>query len=311
MKSINRIVDANELAVIYDESIFALEPSTVRVREVGVTRNERRAARRERERERQATVAAVPVTPVESTEPADVLDHETRTRSDSFSSAIVPPTAQTASVVGTGSDETGAQAEAQNAKAIQPPYTTFQQLSFIPPVPASVLASAYVIPPTYNSVVGGDESEPFPASSSNGRISLDVIDSPPPLLSPISLLADHPTRHTGPPGLFFVSRGKATTGIVDGDGRSVLKKPFIWANEIELSDSTPDPLRSLHVWQRIEMLILQGGRKTVLVGIGATEIQAIEVGGTTMTAGPAYTSSIEVISDKVAKRKSKTAEGWT
>lgn len=42
--------DLLDLYLIYDTAIFALEPSTVRVREVGIQRNERRQARRERER---------------------------------------------------------------------------------------------------------------------------------------------------------------------------------------------------------------------------------------------------------------------
>ena len=42
--------DLLDLYLIYDSAIFALEPSTVRVREVGIQRHERRQARRERER---------------------------------------------------------------------------------------------------------------------------------------------------------------------------------------------------------------------------------------------------------------------
>ena len=50
-----------------------------------------------------------------------------------------------------------------------------------------------------------------------------------PLLPPISLLSQ--PKHSGPPALFFSSRGGHSTTIVDARGRSVLKGRFVWSNE--------------------------------------------------------------------------------
>lgn len=108
------------------------------------------------------------------------------------------------------------------------PYTTFQQLPFVPPVPSSVLSSAWIIPPLYTDVVGGDSPDPSPSSLSphldpvhqpsitvTGDASID--DSPRrplgadtsnlPLLSPISLLGGAAHRANGPPG----ARGDLST----------------------------------------------------------------------------------------------------
>lgn len=123
------------------------------------------------------------------------------------------------------------------------PYTTFQQLPFVPPVPSSVLSSAWTIPPLYADVVASpaqsqssSEEDPLQPSitvtGANG-IEGDVeerVTGPPslpsqpgldiPLLSPVSLLGGAATRHTGPPGLFFVSKGQSISGIVTADGKS-------------------------------------------------------------------------------------------
>ena len=124
------------------------------------------------------------------------------------------------------------------------PYSTFQQLPFVPPVPSSTLSSAWTIPPTYADVVGG--SPPQPSSSDDEDLlgpaitvtSTNGVDGaagaqpggpplPPrhagldiPLLSPVSLLGGAAIRHSGPPGLFFVSKGSSISGIVTADGKS-------------------------------------------------------------------------------------------
>lgn len=116
------------------------------------------------------------------------------------------------------------------------PYSTFQQLPFVPPVPSSVLASAWVIPPLYSDVVGGDAgpSGPHPSITVTTTGERDVFSfpdlngeedlSPPPsfshrvpsrdypLLSPVSLLGGAAQRANGPPGLFFVNRGRNLSG---------------------------------------------------------------------------------------------------
>lgn len=110
------------------------------------------------------------------------------------------------------------------------PYTTFQQLEYLPVLPPSVLSSNYVIPPTYEAVLS---ASPMPSqdgfrngmspelrSASPALLSSSVftdataVDSPTPLLSPVSLLTNPTARNAGPPGLFFVTKGKDLTTIV-------------------------------------------------------------------------------------------------
>lgn len=125
-------------------------------------------------------------------------------------------------------------------------------------------------------------------------------------MSPISLLADHPARNAGcKPGLFFVSRGRQMTNIVDGDGRSVIRKAIQWNSKQPLPEGTPEHLRALHHFTRIEMLVVQGGRKTVLVGVGATDLQAIDVGGPSTQDHAVQPSSIEVAPQQIVKQRQK------
>lgn len=170
------------------------------------------------------------------------------------------------------------------------PYTTFQQLPFVPPVPSSVLSSAWTIPPLYTDVVGSGNvsaaSPPHPINrlpniTGSGELGAGI--PPPedeaafsmnenlPLLSPISLLGGAAQRQMGAPGLFFVSKGKNLSGIVTGDGRSVIKRPLVWSLD-KAADADAD------VYERIEMLIVQQTR-TVVVGMGTREVRAIAVGG--------------------------------
>ncbi|KAL8283662.1 hypothetical protein RQP46_005457 [Phenoliferia psychrophenolica] len=163
------------------------------------------------------------------------------------------------------------------------PYSTFQQLPFVPPVPSSVLASAWIIPPLYTDVIGSPTPPPsglHPSITVTGDLAEPVPtqDAPPPhhdypLLSPISLLGGAAHRANGPPGLFFVCRSRNLSGIVTGDGRSVIKKPLVWS-----LDKPADGDAGVDVIRRIEMLIV-GGTKTVILGIGNSEVKAIAVGG--------------------------------
>lgn len=202
-------------------------------------------------------------------------------------------------------------------------FTTWQQLAFIPPVPPSVLASAFVIPPTYDSVVG---STPAPKQAATFQVTAEGADSqdhgmltPPeasptlvPLLSPISLLANHPSRHSGPPGLFFVSRGRHMTNIVDGDGRSVIRRAISWDASNAVSPDH-EVLAGLDIFQRLELVLVDGGRRTVVVAFGPTQLQVIEVGpkpGVQHQEGEAPpTQSIEVAPAEALKRKSRLADG--
>lgn len=359
--------DLLDLYLIYDSAIFALEPSTVRVREVGIQRNERRAARRERERQLRevgtltnenpalahatadgpapTTLVASSETPAEVTRAASPLgrldsegahlsqqdsldelppppltplgpnftipvpstseDTAAPVRSSAPPARPAPPVHSEASSddpdtipqprrstvsagVGLGleaslTDEpatstsmTPAPVASSESQPFQDatatstglastsgstiPYTTFQQLEYLPPIPPSVLSSSYVIPPTYEAVLS---ASPMPAQEAFSRalspnlgsssraispavnlLSNDAFThahthsdsgmgqdpASTPLLNPVSLLANPAAKNNGPPGLFFVSKGKNSTGIVDGDGRSVIKKPVSWTS---------------------------------------------------------------------------------
>lgn len=292
--------------LVYPESIFALEPATVRVREVGVGRSERRA-RRERERrmrdvaatsaapptnesgdeirspnlhsalhpadhvrtDEQETTAAepagenitVPLNPASrSPSPSPALDavepptHEgpppeyaapPRERSRTISSTASSSASRAQAQVQAALRSIGSAAPVSSTSRAKAPYSTFQQLPFVPPVPSSVLSSAWTIPPLYSDVVAGSPVQPAlddalvdtdgqlpqpsitvtgagPPSNGLGQqrdVSSDAnLDIP--LLSPISLLNGAAHRQIGPPGLFFVSKGKNLSGIVTADGKS-------------------------------------------------------------------------------------------
>lgn len=269
--------DLAEIFLLYNTSIFGLEPSTVRVREVGVGRGERRA-RRERERrmhEVSTTVVNQPVdtSPMPATgsstlhlaDPArqerspspvtpedETVDLATESGVVRASSPAEVPTPAPSSiavpppVIQAGRDSDRSVDAPDSPPPVPPrskhslPYTTFQQLPFVPPVPSSVLSSAWIIPPLYADVVGS-ASPPQAASpwlSSTEQPSIRVThdggecsNAPsapgafqdgmvPPLLSPISLLGGAAHRANGPPGLFFVSKGKNLSGIVTAEGKS-------------------------------------------------------------------------------------------
>lgn len=295
------------ISVVYDESIFALEPSTVRVREVGVSRHERRAARRERERERAARAS-------EATEHESGSSRPMAQPSEDSAQAVANPSslpsAQTNGPTATGDLPTssmtveGASSAAPANEA--PAFTTFQQLLYIPPVPASVLAPAYVIPPTYDSVISSSSMPSQPVQTENQTGPPPPSQHPnAPLLSPISLLSNHPARANGPPGLFYVSRGKFSTNIVDADGRSVIKRAIQWKDDTNAmieSGNDPDMLRALHVFHRIEIMLTAG--KTIMVGIGATEIQAVELGS------PGTEGNVHVIPEAAVKRRTRPIDTW-
>ncbi|BGO94637.1 hypothetical protein NBRC10512_004934 [Rhodotorula toruloides] len=332
--------DLVDIYLVYGESIFALEPATVRVREVGVGRSERRA-RRERERRMRdlATSTRVDAATDQPDElassglhaalhPADHVLRETEeasARAGAGRSRSPSPVPQAESAAAAEHDEplppqytvreadhTMAQLEpapfpttnespdpeaAAAPNKLAEPYTSFQQLPFVPPVPSSVLSSAYTIPPLYTDVVGPAAPSPnFPlqqpsitVTQESGTDEANVSPPPPPneydlpLLSPISLLGGQ--RQTGPPGLFFVSKGANLTGIVTADGKSVIKRPLVWGNDRAAIDTVVDGM------QRIEVLVLHG-KRTAVVRVSPQDVKVISVDG----ASPSqpFTSAIPV-----------------
>ncbi|GAA5865041.1 hypothetical protein JCM1840_005717 [Sporobolomyces johnsonii] len=336
--------DLVDIYLIYPESIFALEPATVRVREVGVGRGERRA-RREQER-RMQDVSASTVTedvrapslhsalhpadpalqeaqndpPMGDDEPpapedftidiSDVSPLQSPSPLPVPRDAALPPfstadpqpaTPAYLAAAGAPSATHGAPRPPAPPRPLKPsiPYTTFQQLPFVPPVPSSVLSSAWTIPPLYTDVVAGspaphspsldDSAFPHPsitATGGSGSPSANGHDPAAgrpfgaedlPLLSPISLLGGAALRANGPPGLFFVSKGKSLTSIVTADGKSIIKRPLVWSHE---KLTTGDESTEIH--QRIELLVV-GGTKTVVVKVGASDVKAIAVEGSPST----------------------------
>lgn len=332
--------DLLDLYLIYDSAIFALEPSTVRVREVGIQRNERRQARRERDRvlrqneilegvgtsmpppspgsppsrvarARDATEAsetdeaeARPAEGLIGSQAIDAIQTEasssansrapsmeeeagptdTATQSEAPIASNENESASTttiSSVVATNATNPETTTPADNTPASPTsgapttPYTTFQQLEFLPQIPPSALASSYIIPPTYETVLSASPNPErssgmfinsqlsfgapsvYGSSTSSNNVRTPYLSSPefsrsatptggcsqidlppgalltpnwksptsiqqqqypdgqtPPLLSPVSLLANPSAKNIGPPGLFFVSKGRTSTGIV-------------------------------------------------------------------------------------------------
>ncbi|EJU01916.1 hypothetical protein DACRYDRAFT_116336 [Dacryopinax primogenitus] len=175
--------DLAELFLIFSDSVFALEPASVRVRQVNIARAERRAARRRRERERAGSDAAelnnVQQTPVANSFP---LPDPTPNRMQSLlpppppysTQAPVLTTKVTSTVTaGPALDREGARRRRrrrstgfegttngtelrgpnQKSSPSAPSYTTFQQLFFSPTFPLGTLAEDWIIPPSYPSFV--------------------------------------------------------------------------------------------------------------------------------------------------------------
>jgi hypothetical protein len=96
----------------------------------------------------------------------------------------------------------------------------------------------------------------------------------------------------GPPPLFFVTRGNNLTGIVDSQGKSILKRPIIF-NPEQVGESAVTG----EAYQRIEVLLVENGRKTVIVGIGPKEIKAVLVGGS--SPGQLFGDAVQVVTGGV------------
>lgn len=277
-----------DLYLVYPDSLFALEPQSVRVREVGIGRSERRT-RRERERRMMQNVASTVENPATTTEgeeeprlapeghPADRTttpeggreSTNDDTAENSRANSPLPPISQT--------DVDPTVDDSSSVPPVVPPrgtlpFTTFQQLSFIPTVPSSVLAPAWTIPPLYESHFGAPSTLAVRTDESTSSSFAPPPEfSEAPLLSPVSLLggaSQQATGATGPPQLFFVCKGKSLVHIVTGDGRSVIKRPILFNATPSLS---PDDF-----YNRIEILTVEG-KKTVIVGIGPFGIKAVKV----------------------------------
>ncbi|CAE6418887.1 unnamed protein product [Rhizoctonia solani] len=164
--------DLVEVFLVFAQNVFGLEPATVRVREVRIGRNERRAIRR---RARAANGGSRTVDPSETqtgaqaetviTTTVSVGDDQpaapTSRRSTSLArrrrevqgrivtSPDVPLPVPPVPPVPQPTDPTMVEELAALSTIQSGPYTTFQQLSFAPQFPLAAIADDYVIPPTY------------------------------------------------------------------------------------------------------------------------------------------------------------------
>ncbi|GAA5999697.1 hypothetical protein JCM5350_003952, partial [Sporobolomyces pararoseus] len=321
--------DLIDIYLIYSQSIFALEPSTVRVREVGVGRRSQRPRGR----------AASPSARTEETPPSSAsLDHtllplasprqaqpvgqeepdNSETAGNSSFSRRPPPSPvplqPTRAPISSLRSSTRPQPDVQRGGANAPssssrrgtvgkqPYRGFTQLGFIPPLPSSLLSSQWTIPPLYRDVVAKPSDSSLPPPDT------------PPLLSPVSLLGGAALRNNVRPGLFFVSRGASLTGIVTADGKSIIKNPISW------SSSDPSSARSddHDLPQHVEVLVAEG-KRTIVFKISCSEVKAVllEEGHSATTLVPAAPSTkIQFLSTHSASQQlffsETTANGaWT
>ncbi|GAA5992014.1 hypothetical protein JCM10908_000699 [Rhodotorula pacifica] len=254
-----------DIYLMYAESIFALEPSTVRVREVGVGREERRARRqRERQREEQERqfehgASTPPPDPNETVAGSSaVVDrHLFDTDSPGVATSAArasPPLYASPSAITASQPRSSVSAGAEHARPTCD-YSAFQQLPCIPPVPASVLASAWTIPPLYTDVVSDDAS-----------------------LSPVSLLGGAALRNNGPPGLFFCSKGMELSGIMTADGKSVIKSPLRWSHVHHRASYEDEDDADGLARHRLEILVLSD-RTTVVVKLTDRHVEALPIVG--------------------------------
>ncbi|KAF8741399.1 GYF domain, partial [Rhizoctonia solani] len=171
--------DLVEVFLVFAQNVFGLEPATVRVREVRIGRNERRAIRR---RARAANGGSRTIEPSEAgqagggaaSRAAETVitttvsvgeDHQPASPTSRRSTSLarrrrevqgrivtapdVPVPIPPVPSVPQPTDPTMAEELAALSSIQSGPYTTFQQLSFAPQFPLAAIADDYIIPPTY------------------------------------------------------------------------------------------------------------------------------------------------------------------
>jgi hypothetical protein len=159
--------DLVEVFLVFAQNVFGLEPATVRVREVRIGRAERRAARRRarenqggdpltndpdnQEEETNINVSIGVTVPVASSAAHD----SERSSSPTLVENNHPDSQADVSQIPTDPASSSPAAQAEElvllATAQMGPYTTFQQLAFVPNFPLASIADDYIIPPTYPS----------------------------------------------------------------------------------------------------------------------------------------------------------------
>jgi hypothetical protein len=206
--------DLVEVFLVFMQNVFGLEPATVRVREVRLERQERRAARR-RARELQMDELLSPETDAPPTMenttnvnvrvglsvPSSVSVTTEVSGGTTFASGASPSVSQP------NVTQRSASAAPQKIGDIPPipsgPYTTFQQLSFSPIFPLAAIVDEYIIPPTYPDFLQY-RSIHEPEINGNADVDLSQIQFSPPGL---------PVPPVAPPSRWFYRDPK---GVVHG-----------------------------------------------------------------------------------------------
>lgn len=197
--------DLVEVFLVFAQNVFGLEPATVRVREVRVGRAERRAARRRaRENRQEELISSEANAP--SLGDGDATDANvsvgvtlsTASTSRTFDETVQtpPPMSRQASESNLNGSESTQQIPSSTSQSEElaalatahlAPYTTFQQLTFAPKFPLSVIGDECVIPPTYQTFLEyRAQYEPEPDGTNNLDLA-NVQFSPPGLPVPPTL----------------------------------------------------------------------------------------------------------------------------
>ncbi|TKA51927.1 hypothetical protein B0A53_04957 [Rhodotorula sp. CCFEE 5036] len=282
-----------DIYLMYADTIFALEPSTVRVREVGVGREERRAQRQQdHHREEQERLLRESLSFGGSA--SDLQDGAAATIQPSQTHAFEGETAEVPDAEASSHPPTYAQPVGASASALRATvstganrdrrpvndYSALQQLPLIPPVPSSILAPSWIIPPLYTDVVPDSDIAMHMGPTT---------DDAEPLLPPVSLLGGAALRNNGPPGLFFCSKGANASAIVTADGKSVTKTPLRWSgSHCTTRNDDDDDDGDAFARHRLELLVLSG-KTTVVVKFAECGLEALPIVG-----GDDYPLPIEV-----------------
>ncbi|GAA5968655.1 hypothetical protein JCM8115_003670 [Rhodotorula mucilaginosa] len=272
-----------DIYLMYADTIFALEPSTVRVREVGVGREERRAQRQQdHHREEQERLLRESLSFGGSA--SDLQDGAAATIQPSQTHAFEGETAEVPDAEASSHPPTYAQPVGASASALRATvstganrdrrpvndYSALQQLPLIPPVPSSILAPSWIIPPLYTDVVPDSDIAMHMGPTT---------DDAEPLLPPVSLLGGAALRNNGPPGLFFCSKGANASAIVTADGKSVTKTPLRWSgSHCTTRNDDDDDDGDAFARHRLELLVLSG-KTTVVVKFAECGLEALPIVG--------------------------------
>ncbi|KAG8946393.1 hypothetical protein FRC04_011839 [Tulasnella sp. 424] len=248
--------DLVELFLVFAQNVFALEPATVRVREVRINRAERRAARRRAREARSLLSADNPDTTPAAEEPSETIvtsivtvgsDPTPRNRLSAApipgaSPSVladfnnVPPATPLPNGDGMGSEPntaavsplgpqlpagtTSEELAALAAVAQFGPYTTFQQLSYAPAFPLGTIADDYIIPPTYPDFLDYRNNHELDAPSI-----AELLEAPntPPTLGPTPPAPVLPPSEPSPPPKWFYVDPK---GVIQGPWKSALMQSW-------------------------------------------------------------------------------------